>query len=107
MSTSDYSDQSGDEISEISEISSAPITPGPSSIPQDGAFERLHTRNGTRQFLVVDHSANHRSGSKTSAIWDHGGERRRLDDNSMGRYWRCAHCTVATILKVKEGGEGG
>jgi hypothetical protein len=103
MPTSDYSDQSGDEISEVS---STRITPGP-PIPQDGAIERLHTRNGTWQFLVVDYSANHRCGSKTSAIWDHGGERRRLDDNSMDRYWRCAYCRVTTILKVKEGGKGG
>jgi hypothetical protein len=102
ISCSDHSDQSGDEISDISSI---PITPA-SLTPQDGAIERLHTRNGTRQFLVVDHSANQRSGSKISAIWDHGGERRRLDDKSIGRYWRCRHCRTTTVLKVDEGGKG-
>jgi hypothetical protein len=45
--------------------------------------------------------------SKTSAIWHHSGERRRLDDHSMERYWRCAYCKgSATILKVA-GGNGG
>jgi hypothetical protein len=101
MSTSDCSDQSGNEISEVS---STPGPPGPPSRPQNGVIKRLHTRGGVRQFLVVDHSANLRCGSKISAIWDYGGERRRLDDNSIARYWRCAHCKVATVLKVREGG---
>src|SRR2546430_1236456 len=56
---------------------------------------------------MVDHSANQRSSSTISVIWHHGSERRRLDDNSMSRYWRCAHYKVATVLKVKEGGGGG
>jgi hypothetical protein len=54
----------------------------------------------------VAHTANLRKNSKISAIWHHGGERRRLDDDSMARYWRCAHCTgSATVLKVD--GNGG
>jgi hypothetical protein len=99
MSSSDYFTQPDDEISEVC---NAPITPAP-LVPQDEAIERLYTRNGTRQFLVVDHSANLRSGSKTSAIWDHEGERRRLHDNSIGRYWRCAYRRVTTALKVNKG----
>jgi hypothetical protein len=41
-----------------------------------------------------------------SSIWRHGGERRRLDDNSISRYWRCRHCKGATVLKVAETGGG-
>jgi hypothetical protein len=37
-------------------------------------------------------------------IWYHGSERRRLDDGSVERYWRCALCKGATILKIREGG---
>ena len=48
----------------------------------------------------MDHTANLRKNSKISAIWHHGGERRRLDDNSMVRYWRYHHYTgSATVLK--------
>jgi hypothetical protein len=48
-----------------------------------------------------------RKNTKISAIWHHGGERRRLDDHNMERYWRCAYCKgSATILKVA-GGNGG
>jgi hypothetical protein len=102
MSSSDYFNQSGDEISEVSStsITSAPL------IPPDGAIERLFTRNGTRKFLVVDYSVNLRSGSKTSAIWDHRCERRRLDDNNMSKYWRYAYYTIITVLKINEGGKG-
>jgi hypothetical protein len=54
----------------------------------------------------VDHTANLRKNSKISPIWEHGGERRRFDDNSMARYWRCAYCKgTATVLKVD--GNGG
>jgi hypothetical protein len=35
-------------------------------------------------------------------IWRHGGERRRLDDSNISRYWRCGHCKGATVLKVAE-----
>jgi hypothetical protein len=59
-----------------------------------------------RQFLVVDHSANERAGARISAIWLHGGERRRLNDKSIDRYWRCNHYKGATVLKIK-GGSGG
>jgi hypothetical protein len=103
MSSSDHSDQSGNEISDICSL---PINPA-SLTPQDEAIERLYTRNGTRQFLVIDHSANQRSNSKISAIWDYGGERWRLDDKSMGRYWRCGHCRTAIMSKIDEGGKWG
>jgi hypothetical protein len=60
-----------------------------------------------RELLVVEHTANMRKNTKISAIWHHGGERQRLDDHSMERYWRCAYCKgSATILKVT-GGNGG
>jgi hypothetical protein len=69
--------------------------------------ERILTKKGLREFLVVDHTANVRKNSKISAIWHHGGERRRLDDKSLHRYWRCAYCIgSATVLKV-DGNCGG
>jgi hypothetical protein len=52
--------------------------------------ERVLGKKGLREFLVVEHTANLRKNSKISAIWHHGEERRRLDDDSMARYWRCA-----------------
>jgi hypothetical protein len=74
----------------------------------EGQFtERIFSNKGMRGFLIVDHSANLRKNSKISAIWHHGDERRRLDDKSMGKYWRCAYCTgKPTVLKV-DGGNGG
>jgi hypothetical protein len=54
----------------------------------------------------MDHTADLRKNSKISVIWHHGGERRRLDDDSMTRYWRYTYCTgSATVLKVD--GNGG
>jgi hypothetical protein len=61
------------------------------------------SRNGTR-FLIVDHTANQRHGSKASDIWLHGRERRRCENGSMDRYWRCGHCTIQKTLKVPETG---
>jgi hypothetical protein len=69
--------------------------------------ERIFSNKGMREFLIVDHSANLRKNSKISVIWHHGDERRRLDDKSMGKYWRCAYCTgKPTVLKVDGGNEG-
>ena len=48
--------------------------------------ERLQGRKGLREFLIVEHTANLRKNSTISAIWDYGGERRRLDDGSMARF---------------------
>jgi len=59
-----------------------------SALPdQERHTERVVGRSGVRKFLVVEHTANVRKNSKISAIWHHGGERRRLDDHSMERYW--------------------
>ena len=79
-----------------------------SALPsQERHTERVVSQNGMREFLVIEHTANVRKNSKILAIWHHGGERRRLDDHSMERYWRCAYCKgSATILKVT-GGNGG
>ena len=67
--------------------SSTTIPPSPN--PDDPQFER-----GPRgeQFLIVNHTANQRNGSEVSKIWFHGGERRRIDNGSNDRYWRCGHC---------------
>ena len=40
-----------------------------------------------QQFLIVNHTANQRNGAEVSKIWQHGGERRRIDDGSIDRYW--------------------
>jgi hypothetical protein len=102
MSEYDSSDQSEGEVS------ATPATPATSCPPisQNGDIEYVGSRKGPRQYLVVDHTAYQRSGSKISTIWHHGNERRRLDDGSMDRYWRCALCKGATILKMREGGGG-
>src|SRR5271156_5544465 len=50
-----------------------------------------------QQFMIVDHTANQRNGSEVSKIWQHGGERRRVDDSTMDRYWRCGHCNNKRI----------
>ena len=90
-----------------SDIDQSPILPLPSLVPnQEEHIERIVNNRGLRTFLIVDHTANLRKNSKISAIWHHGGERRRLDDNSMTRYWRCHHCIgSATVLKID--GNGG
>jgi hypothetical protein len=68
--------------------------------------KRVLGKRGFQEFLVVDHTANLRKNAKISAIWHYGGERRRLDDNSMAKYWRCTYCTGRpTVLKVD--GNGG
>ena len=95
MSSHDQSsiDQSG--------IDESPPLP-PSSIPgQEKPIERIINNRGIRTFLVMDHTANLRKNSKISAIWYHGGERRRLDDDSMTRYWRCAHCTGSAQIEAR------
>jgi hypothetical protein len=59
-----------------------------------------------QQFMIVDHTANQHNGSEVSKIWQHGGERRRVDDDTMDRYWRCDHCNNKRILKCPETGRG-
>jgi hypothetical protein len=79
MSSSEHSSESDNEVSKN------PITYS-SAIAPDGDIERIGTPKDVQQFLMIDHTANQRSGSKISAIWHHGVERRRLDDGSMDRY---------------------
>src|SRR6266480_5309826 len=62
--------------------------------------------NKSQQFVIVDHTANIRNGSEVSKIWRHGFERRRVDDGTFDRYWRCGHCQHKKILKCTEGGGG-
>ena len=90
-----------DSDSNSSVRSSATIPP--SSIPDDPQFER-----GPRgeQFLIVNHTVNQRNGSEVSKIWFHGGERRRMDNGSNDRYWRCSHCKNKRYLKISEAGGG-
>ena len=54
------------------------------------------------QFLIVDHTANIMAGVKVSGIWHHGGERRRTDDGSWDRYWRCGQCMKRKLFKISE-----
>jgi hypothetical protein len=56
--------------------------------------------------MIVDHTANQRNGSGVSKIWRRGGERRRVDDGIMDRYWRCGRCSNKRILKCPETGRG-
>jgi hypothetical protein len=82
-------------------------TPPLSSIlDKEKHIERIINNRGIQTFLVVDHTANLRKNSKVSAIWHHGGERRRLDDDSMIRYWRCAHYTGSAIILKVDGNKG-
>ena len=82
--------------------------PNSATLPDEGQYtERIFTNKGPREFLVVDHTTNLRKNIKISPIWHHGDERRRLNNKSMGKYWRCAYCTgKATILKVDGGNRG-
>src|ERR1700739_2777504 len=41
-------------------------------------------------------------GTKVFGIWHHGGERRRTDNGSFDRYWRCGHCKGRNPLRVAE-----
>ena len=61
------------------------------------------SRNGTR-FLIIDHTANQRHGSKAFDIWLHGGERRRCENGNMDRYRRRGRRTIQKTLKVPETG---
>jgi hypothetical protein len=36
--------------------------------------------------MIVDHTANQPDGSEVSEIWQHGGERRQVDDGTMDGY---------------------
>jgi hypothetical protein len=59
-----------------------------STVPEPLPFNdpNYETYKHSQQFLIVDHTANLRNGSEVSKIWQHGGERRRVDDGTMDRY---------------------
>ena len=40
--------------------------------------------------------------TKVSGIWHYGGERRRTDNGSFGKYWRCGHRKGRKVFKVAE-----
>ena len=67
--------------------------------PNDPQYERGPL--GER-YIVVDHTANLIPGVKASEIWHHGRERRRTDNGSVDRYWRCGHCKGRKLFKVAE-----
>ena len=69
------------------------------SNPNDPQYERGPLGE---QFIVVDHTANLIPGAKVSGIWHHGGERRRTDNGSFDRYWRCGYCKGRKLFKVAE-----
>jgi hypothetical protein len=71
-----------------------PEFPSQSTIPENLPFNdpNYETYKRGQQFMIVDHTGNQRNGSEVSKIWQHGGERRRVDDGTMDRYWRCGHC---------------
>jgi hypothetical protein len=87
---------SGDESSaELSE-------PSFPTLPDRGQHtERILIKRELREFLIINHTANVRKNSKISAIWHHEGERRRLDDKSLYRYWRCTYyISSIPVLKI-------
>ena len=49
--------------------------------------------------MIVDHTANQRNGSEVSKIWQHGRERRRVDDGIMDRYWRSGKDDFPTLFQ--------
>jgi hypothetical protein len=98
---------SSDDQSGIDQSPPSSPPPPPSSVPdKEKHIERIINNRGLRTFLVVDHTANLRKNTKIFAIWHYGGERRRLDDDSMARYWRCAYC-IGSVTVLKVDGNGG
>jgi hypothetical protein len=68
-----YDSDSSDGASESPSQPTVPEPP-PFNVPN---YEKY--KHG-QQFLIVDHTANRRNGSEISKIWQHGGERRRVDE---------------------------
>ena len=85
-----------------------PEFPSQSTIPETAPFNdpNYETYKRGQQFMIVDHTANQRNGLEVSKIWQHGGERRRVDDGTMDRYWWCSHCNNKRILKCPETSRG-
>jgi hypothetical protein len=72
-----FEDESGDVVS----------TPSSSVNPNKGRLiERIFSNKSIREFLIINYSINLRKNSKISIIWYHEDERRRLNNNSIGRY---------------------
>jgi hypothetical protein len=90
---------SEDESGDVVPIPSSSVNPN-----EEQLTERIFSNKGMREFLIVDHSANLRKNSKISAIWHHGDERRRLNNKSIGKYWRCIYCTGKPIILKIDGG---
>ena len=95
---SDSSSDSSIHSSGTAAFGSFSIVP-PSSKPSDPQYERGPLGE---QFLIVGHTANIIARVKVSGIWPHGGERRRTDEGSWDRYWRCGHCKGRKPFKVAE-----
>jgi hypothetical protein len=85
-----------------------PGFPSQSTIPEPLPFNdpNYETYKHGQQFMIVDYTANRRNSSEVSKIWQHGGERRQVDDGTMDRYWRCGHCKNKRILECPETGRG-
>ena len=67
------------KISSDNESGIEQSSPPSSSLPnKERHIERIANSRGIRTFLIMDHTANLRKNSRVSAIWHHGGERRRI-----------------------------
>jgi hypothetical protein len=77
--------------------------PSSSTLPEKKRHtERVLGKRGLQEFLVVEHTASLRKNAKISPIWHHGGERRRLDDDSMARYWRIIYLAPLWLRSASE-----
>ena len=65
---------------------SVPIPSSSTNPDKEQHTERVFTNKGVREFLIIEHTTNLRNNTRTSAIWYHGDERRRLNDKSMEKY---------------------
>jgi hypothetical protein len=62
-------------------------------------YERVVSRSGVRQYLIVEHSANLRNGSAISSIWAHGVERTRDEDSILRpiKWWLSKRAHFPTL----------
>jgi hypothetical protein len=60
--------------------------------------ERVVSRNEVREFLIIEYIINVYKNNKISAIWHYGGERRRLNNYNIERYWRYIYCKGSIII---------
>jgi hypothetical protein len=76
-----------------------------STIPETLPFNdpNYETYKRGQQFMIVDNTGNQRNGSEISKIWQHGEERRRVDDGTMDRYWRCGHVDTLSCPAMSTG----